>query len=67
MRVIYEQRRGVFVKVKEARLPHNRNFKILFRGMDWSGYHTLHDCIGHFDYLTNRPDVEDDNFTIVED
>jgi hypothetical protein len=65
-RVIYRQECGKMKLVAHPYLPNNANFVILWKGLDWSGFRTIAECVKQFPELENRSDASEDHFTVVE-
>jgi len=62
--VIYQQFKGTMVRVDHPKgQVGNHNFVIQWKGMDWSGFRNLKECIAQFSELEARPG---DHFTVVE-
>ena len=61
-RIIYVQFKGAMVMLNNPKLPFNTNFVITWKGLDWSGFRTLEECVQQFPSL----EKEGDNFAVVE-
>jgi len=61
-KTIYVQYQGAMVMVAEPAKPFNVNFVITWKGLDWSGFRTLEECVRQFPSL----EKEGDNFAVVE-
>ena len=61
-RIIYLQFNGSMVMVAEPAKPFNANFVITWKGLDWSDFRTLEECVQQFPSL----EKEGNNFAVVE-
>lgn len=65
-KIIYQQFKGAMVMVNEPTMPFNTNFVITWKGMDWSGFRTLENCVRQFPELMNHRRATEDHFQVVE-
>ena len=64
--IIYQQYKGKMKKINHTQFADRSRFVILWRGLDWSGFRTLNQCVEQFRELERREDAHLDDFQVVE-
>jgi hypothetical protein len=63
---IYEFMDGYITQVGMPRNPKHCNFVIQYRGMDWSGFRCLDECLSQLKQIAEDKPNKIQHFTIVE-
>lgn len=66
--VIYTQVNGKLTRTANPirNSPSRRNFVIMYKAMDWSGFRTLAECEAQFPEIEAKAHAKDDLFSVVE-